>query len=73
MALSRFDKPSGQEIGCNPRAQRIYGREAGSFFSRCYDIHSGLLHSHDPLSSTSDIMSRIPHLREFMADLICSV
>jgi hypothetical protein len=40
------------------------------FFNRCYDIRSGLLHGHDPLPSASDVTSRIPHLREFIADLI---
>lgn len=51
---------------------KIYMNERPEiFFSRCYEIRSRLLHGSNPLPSARDVAARIPHLREFVADLIC--
>jgi hypothetical protein len=64
---------AGRRLASTLEPREYMGERPAVFFSRCYDIRSGLLHGHDPLPSTSDIVSRVPHLREFIADLICSV
>jgi hypothetical protein len=64
---------AGRRLAATLEPKEYMGERPTVFFNRCYDIRSGLLHGHDPLPSASDVTSRIPYLREFIADLICSV
>jgi hypothetical protein len=40
------------------------------FFRKCYDLRSNLMHGNYPLPTTQEISARIPHLEQFISDLI---
>lgn len=40
------------------------------FFRRCYELRSKLMHGNYPLPTAQDISARIPHLEQFISDLI---
>jgi hypothetical protein len=40
------------------------------FFRNCYNVRSKLLHGNYPLPSTQELTARIPHLVQFVSDLI---
>jgi hypothetical protein len=61
---------AGKRIALALEPEMYMNERPAVFFRRCYEIRSRLLHGDDPLPSARDVNVRIPHLKEFVADLI---
>jgi len=62
---------AGRRLAAERLPGRIYNNEpAPSFFSKCYDIRSRLVHAQDPLPSRADVGTAAAHMETFVSDLL---
>lgn len=61
---------AGKRIAQMLQPNTYMNEDPAVFFRKCYDLRSNLMHGNYPLPTTQEIRVRIPHLEQFISDLI---
>jgi hypothetical protein len=62
---------TGRRVARTLEPRTYAGESPATFFTRCYELRSRLMHGHHPLPTRQDVDQRAAGLEIFVADLLC--